>query len=84
MQILKIYIIEDDMRRYRIMEAYFEAVNAELLSEKNVGEFASLLKQRGIEKVEINHIKISTVPSEELDFIDYIFDENFEDYIKKY
>lgn len=83
MKTLKIYIIEDDMRRYRIMEAYLEAVKTEVTLEKNVGEFASLLKQVGIGEIEINHIKINTVLAEDPDFINYTYNENFEAYIKE-
>ena len=71
------------MRRYKIMEAYFDAVKTEITSEKSVGEFARLLKQVDIEEIEINHIKNNTAPSEEPNFINYAFDENFEAYIKK-
>ncbi|MCM1125756.1 MAG: hypothetical protein NC429_04725 [Lachnospiraceae bacterium] len=83
MKVLKIYIVEDDMRRYRTMEAYFEAVKGEVTLGKGVGEFSDLLKRVDIGEIEINHIKINSTPSEEPDFIDYSYDENFEDYIKK-
>lgn len=82
MKTLKIYIIEDDLRRYKIMEAYFEVVKAEITMEKGEGEFANLLKQRGIDKIEIEHIKTNTAPSEDPDFIDYTYDENFEKHLK--
>lgn len=65
------------------MEAYFEAVKTEITLETNVGEFASLLKQVDIGEIEMNHIKVNTVPAEDPDFINYTYDENFEAHIKK-
>jgi len=82
MKKLKIYIIEDDMRRYKIMEAYFEAVKAEVALGKNTGEFSNFLKQVNIGEIETNHIKIDTTPNEDPNFIDYTYNENLENYIK--
>lgn len=83
MKTLKIYIIDDDIRRYKIMATYFEAVKADITSERINEGFTELLKQSDIGKIDLHHIREKTTPSGELDFLNYSYDEDFEDYIKK-
>ncbi len=85
METLRIYIIDDDIRRYKIMATYFEAVKADISSEKTQTHegFTELLKKLGIEKIDLYHIRGKATPSDDSDFLDYSYDEDFENDIKK-